>query len=324
VSEFAPPRIRGRVVVALEAFWALGWTLAAVIGFLVVPQGDDGWRWALAIGTLPALYAVVVRRGLPESVRFLEGRGRHAEAEATVRRFERSAGIDVVAVAEASTTDVAGPTDPGATDGPTDGPARTAPPRLRDLWSADLRDRTLALWVVWLAVNFAYYGAFIWLPTLLYASGLSLVRSFGFTLVITLAQLPGYAVSAVLVERWGRRPTLALFLLGSAGAAGLFAGADGTAQVVTAGMLLSFFNLGAWGALYAITPELYPTRLRGTGSGSAAGIGRIASILAPLAVPALRDLGGTSLLFAVFAGVFVVAALGALRLPERRGLVLDE
>lgn len=313
VSEFAPPRIRGRVVVALEAFWAVGWTLAALIGFLVVPLDDDGWRWALAIGTLPALYAVVVRRGLPESVRFLEGRGRHAEAEATVRRFERSAGLAV-------------PSDEGAGAGAglTVGPERSALPRPRDLWSADLRDRTLALWVVWLAVNFAYYGAFIWLPTLLYASGLSLVRSFGFTLVITLAQLPGYAVSAMLVERWGRRPTLTVFLLGSAGAAGLFAGADGTTQVVVAGMLLSFFNLGAWGALYAITPELYPTRLRGTGAGSAAGIGRIASILAPLAVPPLRELGGTSLVFVVFAAVFVVAALGALRLPERRGLILDE
>ncbi|MGV8966171.1 MAG: MFS transporter [Cellulomonas sp.] len=314
VSEFAPPRIRGRVVVALEAFWAVGWTFAALIGFLVVPRGDDGWRWALAIGTLPALYAVVVRRGLPESVRFLESRGRHAQAEATVRRFERSAGLAVPDDGSA----IGGTAEPDA------GPERSATPRPRDLWSAELRDRTLSLWVVWLAVNFAYYGAFIWLPTLLYASGLSLVRSFGFTLVITLAQLPGYAVSALLVERWGRRPTLAVFLLGSAGAAGLFAGADGTTQVVVAGMLLSFFNLGAWGALYAITPELYPTRLRGTGSGSAAGIGRIASILAPLAVPPLRELGGTSLLFVVFAAVFVVAALGALRLPERRGLVLDE
>jgi putative MFS transporter len=203
-------------------------------------------------------------------------------------------------------------------------PAPAPVPRPRDLWSPDLRDRTLALWVVWLAVNFAYYGAFIWLPTLLYASGMSLVRSFGFTLVITLAQLPGYAVSAVLVERWGRRPTLAVFLVGAAGAAGLFAGAGSTTGVLVAGMLLSFFNLGAWGALYAITPELYPTRLRGTGSGSAAGVGRIASILAPLAVPPLRELGGTTALFAVFAAVFLIAAVGALRLPERRGLVLEE
>ena len=50
-------------------------------------------------------------------------------------------------------------------------------------------------------------------------------------------------------------------------------------------MALSFFNLGAWGALYAVTPEMYPTSLRATGSGWAAGVGRIASIGAPLTVP---------------------------------------
>ena len=91
VSEFAPPRIRGRIIVLLEAFWAVGWTVAAVIGYLVVPAGDNGWRWALALGAVPALYAAVVRIGLPESVRFLEAKGRHAEAERTVRRFELSA-----------------------------------------------------------------------------------------------------------------------------------------------------------------------------------------------------------------------------------------
>ncbi len=66
VSEFAPARLRGRVVVALEAFWAVGWLLSALIGYLVVPASPDGWRWALALGAAPALYAVVVRRGLPE------------------------------------------------------------------------------------------------------------------------------------------------------------------------------------------------------------------------------------------------------------------
>ena len=93
VSEFAPARIRGRVVVVLEAFWAIGWLLAALIGYFVIPLSDDGWRWALALGAVPALYAAAVRFGLPESVRFLERRGRVAEAEAAVRRFEDSAGV---------------------------------------------------------------------------------------------------------------------------------------------------------------------------------------------------------------------------------------
>lgn len=55
VAEFAPARIRGRTVVVLEAFWAVGWLLAALIGYLVVARSDAGWRWALALGAAPAL-----------------------------------------------------------------------------------------------------------------------------------------------------------------------------------------------------------------------------------------------------------------------------
>jgi len=309
VSEFAPPRIRGRIIVILESFWAVGWTLAAVIGFLVVPASADGWRWALAIGAAPAVYAVVIRLGLPESVRFLESKGRHREAEATVQRFERSAGLAVPGGAAPTTPPVL---------------AATSKPRVSSLWSPGLRRRTGALWLVWFCVNFSYYGAFIWLPTILVASGFSLVRSFAYTLIITVAQLPGYAASAYLIERWGRRRTLAVFLAGSAVAAVLFGLAGDASQVIGAGMLLSFFNLGAWGALYAVTPEIYPTGIRATGAGWAAGIGRIAAILAPLAVPLLRDAGGTNLLFLVFAGFFVVAALGAFGLPEKQGEALED
>ena len=63
VSEFAPARIRGRLIVILEAFWAVGWTAAALIGFFVIPASANGWRWAFAIGAVPAAYALVVRWG---------------------------------------------------------------------------------------------------------------------------------------------------------------------------------------------------------------------------------------------------------------------
>jgi putative MFS transporter len=304
VSEYAPARLRGRVVVALEAFWAVGWLLAALIGYLVVPRSDAGWRWALALGAIPAVYAVVVRRGLPESVRFLELRGRHDEAEAAVRRFEAAAGATTVPA-------------------PAPAPQAGGEPARGGLWAPGTRGRTAALWTVWFGINFAYYGAFIWLPTLLVAAGFDLVRSFEYTLYITLAQLPGYAAAAVLVERWGRRPTLVVFLLGSALGAALFALAAGDTAVLVTGMVLSFFNLGAWGAVYAVTPEVYPTALRGTGAGAAAGFGRIASIAAPLSVPPLLDAGGSGLVFGVFAAFFVVAAVGSWALPERRGESLD-
>ena len=303
VSEYAPAKIRGRVVVALESFWAVGWLGAAVIGTFVVPAGEDGWRWAFALGALPALYSAVVRRGLPESVRFLEQRGRHDEAEQAVRVFERAAGVEPVP-------------SPDAPPQPTSSP--------RELWAPGVAVGTAALWAVWFFVNFSYYGAFTWIPTLLVADGFSLVRSFEFTLVMTLAQLPGYLCAAWLVERWGRRATLAAFLVGSGLAAAAYGAAGSEAAILAGGIALSFFNLGAWGALYAVTPEVYPTALRGTGSGSAAGFGRIASILAPLAVPPLREAGGTGLVFTTFAVCFALAAVAAWWLPERRGEHLAE
>ena len=198
VSEFAPARVRARLVVALEAFWAVGWILAALIGYFVVAQGEGMWRWAFAIGALPALYAVVVRRTLPESVRFLE-----------LQRPHRGGGGDGPPVRGRRPAWSPCPLPPPS--------RRTAPARAR-CSPPGTRGRTAALWAVWFATNAAYYGVFIWLPALLVADGFSLVRSFGYTLGITLAQLPGYLAAAVLVETWGRRPTLALFLTGSAGA----------------------------------------------------------------------------------------------------------
>lgn len=308
VSEFAPARMRGRVIVFLEAFWAVGWTAAALIGYLVVPASADGWRWAFALGAIPAAYALLVRWGLPESPRWLASRGRDAEASAIVRDFEAAAG-------RVSFT-------PAATEV---GEEHRAPrARVGALWAAPLRRRTAALWLLWFCVNFSYYGAFIWIPTILVSQGYDLVRSFGFTLIITLAQLPGYAVAAWLIEAWGRRPTLATFLAGSAVSAVFFGTASGEVAVIAAGMALSFFNLGAWGALYAATPETYPTTLRATGSGWAAGVGRIASIVAPLSVPPLLGLGGAPLLFVVFAAFFAVAVVAALFLREERGRSLAE
>jgi len=312
ISEFAPKRIRGRVVVWLEAFWAVGWIAAAVIGTFVVGASDDGWRWGLAIGMAPAIFSIVVRWGMPESVRYLEAKGRLPEAERTVRRFEEAAGVPAA--------DSAGP---GAGAGAADAGATGTPAPRASIWSRELRGRTVALWVVWFCINFSYYGAFIWIPSLLVAQGFSLVRSFEFTLIITIAQLPGYAVSAFLIEKWGRRPTLTVFLVGSALAAAWYGTASTEAMIIAAGCTLSFFNLGAWGALYAIGPELYPTDVRGTGTGAAAGFGRIASILAPLAVPLLLGAGGTIALFGVFAAAFAIAAIAAWTLPERRGRPLD-
>ncbi len=80
-------------MVLLESFWAYGTVLAALIGALVVPR-HEGWRIALLLGALPALYVFVVRRAIPESPRLLLARGRTREAREAARSpaSRRSAG----------------------------------------------------------------------------------------------------------------------------------------------------------------------------------------------------------------------------------------
>lgn len=307
VSEFAPASIRGRVIVLLEAFWAVGWILAALIGYYVVP-GDNGWRWALAVGAVPALYALYVRRSVPESVRFLEKAGRFEEAEASVSQFE--AGRPLRGALGAPASAVVEQEHVGQASG------------VKALFNSVFIKRTLGLWGVWFFLNFAYYGAFIWLPSLLVAGGTSLTKSFGYTLVITLAQLPGYAVAAWLIEKWGRRATLAAFLAGAGVGAVFFSQAGSPVTIVAAGCVLSFFALGAWGAVYAVTPEVYPTAIRATGAGWAAGFGRLASIAAPMLVPVMLRSFSTNVVFGVFAAAFALATLSALLLPETKGRAL--
>lgn len=71
-------------------------------------------------------------------------------------------------------------------------------------------------------------------------------------------------------------------------------------MLLTAGSLLSFFNLGAWGALYAYSPEQYSAVIRASGSGIAAGVGRIGGILGPLLVGSLVAQGVSLPLILVF------------------------
>lgn len=158
---------------------------------------------------------------------------------------------------------------------------------IKSVWSKEHAKKTTMLWILWFCVVFSYYGMFLWLPSVMVMKGFSLIKSFEYVLIMTLAQLPGYALAAYLIEKVGRKFVLVVFLIGTAISALLFGTADTTATLMIAGILLSFFNLGAWGALYAYTPEQYTTNVRGTGVGMAASFGRIGGILGPLLVPYL-------------------------------------
>lgn len=195
---------------------------------------------------------------------------------------------------------------------------------IRAVWLAPYAKATLMLWLLWFAVVFSYYGMFLWLPSVLVLKGYSLLNSFGYVLAMTLAQLPGYFTAAWLIEKWGRKWVLIVYLLGTALSAYYFGNAASLGNLLVSGALLSFFDLGAWGALYAYSPEQYPTAIRGTGTGMAAAFGRIGGIVGPLLVGYLLTAQvSVNAIFAIFTGAIIIGILAvALLGEETRGRVL--
>ena len=296
VSEYAPSRVRGRFIVLLESFWGLGWIAAACIAYFFIPV--YGWRMAFLIGALPALYVCLIRLHMPESVRYLLTRGRVDEARQIVLSLEKQLHV------------------PSALfTGKTETVPVVAKASFRELWKKPFMSRTIMLWLVWFGINFSYYGIFMWLPSLVFQQGFTVVKTFEYVLIMTLAQLPGYYCAAWLVDKIGRKYTLSAFLLFSGVASYFFGHASTAATLMMWGSVMSFFNLGAWGVLYTYTPEQYPTAIRALGSGWAAGFGRFGGMAAPMMVGALlaRNFGFASV-FYMFALVFAAVAVIVLSL----------
>lgn len=293
-AEYLPSHNRGRHMVLMEAFWALGTVLAAGLAWLLVPT--VGWRPLLASTAVTVVVVVWIRRHVPESPRYLLTAGRPVQARAVLERVARVNGRRLPA----------GPLE--VTEG-----HRPAP--LPALWTPRLRRSTAMLWTAWLCIALGYYGIFTWLPTVFVERGFDFLDTYLYTFLLALAQVPGYLSAAFLIERWGRPLTLTVYLMASGVCTFAFLLLPTTVTVVSAAVMMSFFALGAWGALYAYTPELYPTEIRATGVGWASGMTRIAGAIAPLVGGLLLPISLTAALSvyaaAFMAGALVVAVLGA-------------
>lgn len=297
-AEYLPAEKRGRYLVLLESFWALGVVAAAGLAWLLVPNPNFGWRWLLGVSAVPGLIIFFIRRTIPESPRYLLVNGKTEEARQVLARVAKENGRELPDLPLQPIHEIA---------------QRS---RSRDLWRPELRRTTLLLWVMWFAISLGYYGVFTWLPTFFRSSGMESLPVYQNSFILALAQLPGYFSAAYLVEKLGRKRTLALYLAASGVFTYLFAVVGSLTGMVMMGVWMSFFTLGAWGALYAYTPEAYPTNLRGTGMGAASGMTRISGAIAPSLGAAL--MGGTvalALPLSVFAVAFLIAGAAALALP---------
>ncbi|MFC0246206.1 MFS transporter [Falsochrobactrum ovis] len=289
MAEFLPSKNRGRWLVMLEGFWAVGTVIIALAAWAASLAGvEDAWRYIFIVTAAPALIGIWLRIWVPESPMHLLKIGRADEAKLVMNRVLRGNGKpelapDVVIEAPQMVT-------------------------TEKLLSPNLRQRTLIILAIWFLVSVSYYGIFTWIPAKLASDGFGFVRGYGFLVVVALAQIPGYALAAYGVEAWGRRKTLIAFLFISAAACALFTVATTSALVGSSILIMSFALLGTWGALYAFTPELYPTALRGSGMGAAGAMARLGGLLAPSAL-AIVVSQSFNMAVALFAGLLALAGL---------------
>jgi putative MFS transporter len=285
-AEFLPTKNRGRNLVILESFWALGTVIAAGLAWLLVPS--FGWRPLLATSALAAVLVLWIRKSIPESPRYLAISGKNEEAREILAGIARENGQP-----EPEGDLVADERQQGNPVG--------------KLWKPGLRQSTLMLWIAWFCISLAYYGIFTWLPQAFVAQGFSSLQTYQNTFLLALAQVPGFFSAAYLIERLGRRNTLGLYLIASGVFTFLFA-------IIT--------GFGAWGSLYAWTPELYPTEIRTTGMGWASGMARVAGIITPTLGGILFGYALVSALSA-WAAAFVVGGIAVFLLgveTKRKGL----
>ncbi len=292
LAEFIPARYRGRMTAWAYTIGFLGVPLAALLGGKLVARtqllGIDGWRWLLLFGGLGAVFVMVVRAMLPESPRWLESRGRHAEARKVIE-------LVVAKVAPGTPIPESSESASGTTS---DDDARSVAQVLRIAFR-DYRKRTVMLVIFQVLQTVAYYGFGTLAPLVLVSKGFEVTESLGYA-ALTFAGYPlGSLISVPLVERFERKYLIIASALGIALCGIVFAASTNVAVIVSAGFLLTAVSNVFSNAFHIYQAEIFPTAIRSTASGVCYSLSRATSTVMPfVAVPALAALGPV----AVFSG----------------------
>jgi MFS transporter, putative metabolite:H+ symporter len=311
ISELTKAQGRGRFVLFYELVFPVGLTGAALLGVWVVPH--LGWQYMFVVGAIPALVALVLRRVLPESPRWLAANGREAEAEAAISLIERETQKSIGKPLPEPRPTVAVAVDRRAS--------------WADLFGPGYLQRTIVVWVMWFAAYFVNYGISVWLPTLyrtVYHLPLDISLRYG--LITQVAGLIATVICALIIDYIGRRACFAICFAGASIAlTGLWWDGAGTAEQVLAYITVTYFFVSAINiGLIVYTPELYPTRARAIAVGAATAWLRLASMIGPTFVGMMVGSELQSVFLAFGAVAAVAAVITALFALETKGRVLEE
>jgi sugar porter (SP) family MFS transporter len=315
IAEISPSKHRGALVSLNQLGIVIGILAAYLAGWELSGLGENSWRWMLGVAVVPSVIFFGGLFAIPESPRWLIGRGRHAEAMRTLARLlgERAAAEGV------RTVETAGGNEEGSWS---------------EVFSLDMRRRLavgmlLALFSQVTGVNAVlYYGSIIISE---HFPGQSTAMALASNVIIGIVNLLSTIVAMVFLDRWGRRGilmtasggmTLALACL----VIGLnIHGAPPSLMLVSILFYVAFFALGMGPGPWLIIAEIFPTKVRGRAASVATSVlwsGALLVTFTFLSLVNVLKLWGT---FAVFGTLSLVCLLYVWKaVPETKGRTLEQ
>jgi putative MFS transporter len=314
LTEFTPRKRRGLMIGLSGLAWSVGAMTAFIVGFLVVTLSDGYglWRWMLFSGAVVGMIVVLLRRGIPESPRWLAGRGRFEEAQRVLTLVYGAHALLTVADME-------------------DASVRQHRSLFADLGAivrGGYLKRIVMCGVLYFAQITPQYALYTFGAIILAAAGIQggNASTMGELLIAVLFAV-GILPALKLIESWGRRPmTLWPFALMAVALAALGLWQNAPSWFIVAAFAFYAFVSGGPSVLEWIYPnELFPTAVRATAVGIAVGFSRVGAATGTYLLPiGIATIGLNSTLL-IGAAVTVVALLVCMAWsPETKGRSLAE
>ncbi len=287
ITEFVPAAKRGRWLGFVSVCVVTGLPIALLAGYLIVPH--FGWRGMFILGGVGALIVWYLRKDLPESPRWLESVGRADEANILLASIEGEASCSNI-LPEAVIPKV-----------------KIAHINFGALFAPPLLARIIVGCVCLIVINTLLYGFVAWLPTFFVKEGLSIARSFGYSLLMALGAPLGSAIGAITADSWGRKPTIISASVLTIVLGALYPSITSPTLLPLVGFLLMIPIYVLVALLFGVyIPELFPTEVRLRASGICNTFGRGATIITPFIVVAQFSVNGVAGVMAVMIGLLII------------------
>lgn len=314
ITELVPQYMRGRAMAFNQAMMFIAAPIAAILSFWLVPLsplGFDGWRWVVLIGSVGAVAVWFIRRGVPESPRWLAHKGRIGEAEKVLDMMESKIAIQY--------------------GRPLPAPLQALPEKKRDIasfaeiWKAPYRSRVIMLLLFNFFQAFAFYGFNNWVPTLLIGQGITVTKSLLYGFVIATASPVGPMLAMMIADKLERKwlivyAAFAVIVFGL-----LFSQAKNVGPLIILGVLISLSGSALSVAYHAYQTELFPTRVRARAAGLVYSFSRIGASMSGFMVAfLLRDFGIVGVFAAISIAMLICMVLIGVYGPKTNGIRLEE